>query len=115
MAHRPTAAWLTASRNSGSPPSGTPALKNRDIQFETRFGLGLPERIRVDLDAGYDSHVTRETLTWKNCDWKISPKGTYIEINHTRRWMIERTNSWHTRGFGILQIVLDRKAPVQDA
>lgn len=81
----------------------------------SRFGFHLPESIRVDLDAGYDSGVTRELLAELGCDWKISPKGTYIEINHTRRWMIERANSWHTRGFGILQVVLDRSDPVQQA
>lgn len=80
-----------------------------------RFGFLLPERIRVDLDTGYDSQVTRDLLTEKGCDWKISPKGTYIEINHTRRWKVERTNSWHTRGFGVLQVVLDRTGPVQQA
>lgn len=81
----------------------------------SRFGLHLPERIRVDLDAGYDSRATRELLTQKGCEWKISPKGTYIQINHTRRWVVERLNSWHTRGFGILQVVLDRDEPVQQA
>lgn len=81
----------------------------------SRFGFDLPEDIRVDLDAGYDSDVTRELLTELGCDWKISPKGTYIKINHTRRWKVERTNAWHTRGFGILQVVLDRTGPVQDA
>lgn len=81
----------------------------------SRFGFHLPEKIRVDLDAGYDSGVTRELLDELGCDWKISPKGTYIKINHTRRWMIERTNSWHTRGFGLLQVVLDRGEKAQQA
>lgn len=80
-----------------------------------RFGFQLPEHITVHLDAGYDSAVTRNTLTVLGCDWQISPKGTYIQINHTKRWMIERTNSWHTRGFGILQVVLDRTDAVQHA
>jgi len=80
-----------------------------------RFEFFLPEQIRVDLDAGYDSRTTRELLTEKGCGWKISPKGTYIEINHTRRWKVERTNSWHTRGFNLLQVVLDRTDCVQQA
>lgn len=80
-----------------------------------RFGFWLPQQIRVDLDAGYDSQTTRQLLEVKGCDHKISPKGTYIRINHTRRWMVERTNSWHTRGFGILQVVLDRAGAVQQA
>ena len=80
-----------------------------------RFGFFLPETIRVDLDSGYNSYVTRELLDEFGCEWKISPKGTYIEINHTRRWKVERTNSWHTRGFGLLQVVLDRAGRVQQS
>lgn len=49
------------------------------------------------------------------CGWKISPKGTCIEINHTYRRVIEGTSSWHTRGFGLLQVVLDRVDRVQQA
>lgn len=85
------------------------------LECLSRFEFFLPEAIRVDLDAGYDSHTTRDLLTEKGCEWKISPKGTYIEINHTRRWKVERTNSWHTRGFGLLQVVLDRVDRVQQA
>lgn len=90
-------------------------LLEPSLDCVSRFGCHLPEHIRVDLDAGYDSRATRELLATKGYDWKISPKGTYVEINHTRRWVIERTNSWHTRGFGILQVVLDRAEPVQQA
>lgn len=90
-------------------------LLESTLQCLGRFGFFLPETIRVDLDAGYDSGVTRELLETMGCEWKISPKGTYIEINHTRRWKVERTNSWHTRGFGLLQVVLDRTAAVQEA
>ncbi|REE04794.1 transposase [Citricoccus muralis] len=92
----------------------SPLLRPR-LEKLARFGFNLPEYIRVDLDAGYDSGVTRELLSELGCDWKISPKGTYIKINHTRRWKVERTNSWHTRGFGLLQVVLDRTGPAQDA
>lgn len=85
------------------------------LECLSRFEFFLPETIRVDLDAGYDSRATRELLAEKGCDWKISPKGTYIEINHTCRWKVERTNSWHTRGFNLLQTVLDRTDRVQHA
>lgn len=85
------------------------------LECLSRFGFFLPETMRVDLDSGYDSYVTRDLLDEFGCGWKISPRGTYIEINHTRRWAIERTNSWHTRGFGLLQVVLDRADKVQHA
>ena len=52
----------------------------------------LPARAHPDgTDPGYDPQVTRDLLSEFECDWKISPKGTFIEINHTRRWTIERT------------------------
>lgn len=85
------------------------------LECLSRFEFFLPESIRVDLDSGYDSCVTRDLLDEFGCGWKISPKGTYIEINHTRRWKVERTNSWHTRGFTLLQVVLDRADRVQQA
>ena len=85
------------------------------LECLSRFDFFLPETIQVDLDSGYDSQVTRELLAEVGCESKISPKGTYIEINHTRRWKVERTNSWHTRGFGLLQVVLDRVDRVQQA
>lgn len=85
------------------------------LECLSRFGFFLPETIQIDLDSGYDSRVTRELLAELGCESKTSPKGTYIEINHTRRWKVERTNSWHTRGFGLLQVVLDRVDRVQQA
>ncbi|GAA1866458.1 IS5 family transposase [Brevibacterium marinum] len=85
------------------------------VECLSRFGFFLPERIRIDLDSGYDSQVTRNLLSEFGCEWRISPKGAFIEINHTRRWTIERTNSWHTRGFRLLHVVLDRVDRVQHA
>ncbi|TLP90229.1 IS5 family transposase [Nesterenkonia salmonea] len=90
-------------------------LLESSLECLSRFGFHLPERIRVDLDAGYDSKKTRDTLDRLGCEHRISPKGEFIKINHTRRWKVERVNSWHTRGFGLLQVVLDRSAPVQQA
>ncbi len=80
-----------------------------------RFGFHLPHRITVHLDSGYDSRVTRNLLTELGCGWRITPKGAFLPINHTRRWVVERTNSWHTRGFKSLAIVTDRRAVVQAA
>lgn len=90
-------------------------LLESSLECLSRFGFNLPERIRVDLDAGYDSKKTRDTLERLGCEHQISPKGEFIKINHTRRWKVERVNSWHTRGFGLLQVVLDRGAAAQQA
>ncbi|MCX5103713.1 MULTISPECIES: IS5 family transposase [unclassified Streptomyces] len=77
-----------------------------------RFELALPEQITVHLDAGYDSTVTRKLLTELGCEWRIQPKGVGIPINHTRRWVVERTNSWYSRGFNFTLSCTERRAVV---
>jgi transposase len=62
-----------------------------------RFGLALPDQITVHLDAGYDSSKTRSLLTELGCEWVISQKGFPLQAG--ARWVVERTNSWHNRGF----------------
>lgn len=78
-----------------------------------RFGFDLPEQITVHLDAGYDSRKTRDLLESLGCDWVISKKGTPLQTG--ARWVVERTNSWHTRGFRKLQICTEVRAHVIDA
>lgn len=78
-----------------------------------RFGFDLPERITVHLDAGYDSGKTRELLAALGCDWVISTKGEPLQAG--KRWVMERTNSWHNRGFKKLAICTERRARVIDA
>lgn len=80
-----------------------------------RFDLALPEQIRVHLDAGYDSKVTRELLDELGCEWQIQPKGEVVPINHTRRWVVERTNSWYSRGFNFTAICTERRVAVINA
>lgn len=82
-------------------------------RFETRFGVGLPERITVHLDAGYDSKRTRELLAELGCEARISQKGFPLQAG--ARWVVERTNSWHNRGFKKLHICTERRGLVIDA
>lgn len=79
----------------------------------SRFGFHLPQRITVHLDAGYDSGKTRTLLTELGCEWVISTKGEPLQAG--ARWVVERTNSWHTRGFKKLLICTERRARVIDA
>lgn len=79
----------------------------------SRFGYLLPEQIKVHLDAGYDSQKTRDLLTELGCDWEISTKGEPLQAGV--RWVVERTNSWHNRGFKKLAICTERKAKVIEA
>lgn len=78
-----------------------------------RFGYRLPEQITVHLDAGYDSRKTRELLTELGCGWEISTKGEPLQAGV--RWVVERTNAWHNRGFKKLAICTERKVRVIDA
>lgn len=78
-----------------------------------RFGFDLPEQITVHLDAGYDSRATRDLLDELGCDYVISKKGTPLQTG--ARWIIERTNSWHNRGFHKLHICTEVRTRVIDA
>lgn len=82
-------------------------------RFETRFGVGLPETITVHLDAGYDSRPTRGLLAELGCRARISTKGFPLQAG--ARWVVERTNSWHNRGFRKLHICTGRRTRVIDA
>lgn len=79
----------------------------------SRFGFDLPDRITVHLDAGYDSGKTRELLDTLGCQWVISKKGTPLQTG--ARWVVERTNAWHNRGFRKLQICTEVRTRVIDA
>ncbi len=82
-------------------------------RFEHRFGIGLPETITVHLDAGYDSAKTRSLLEEFGCRAKISQKGFPLQAG--ARWVVERTNSWHNRGFRKLAICTERRTHVIEA
>lgn len=79
----------------------------------SRFNGHLPEQITVHLDAGYDSTKTRALLTELDCHWQISTKGEPLQAG--ARWVVERTNAWHTRGFKKLLINTERRTTVNDA
>jgi hypothetical protein len=55
----------------------------------------LPEWISVHLDRGYDSQTTREKLKARSLDPMISEKGKPAPLQATKRWVVERTNSWN--------------------
>lgn len=54
----------------------------------------LPEPVSVHLDRGYDSNVTRQLLNERALAGVISEKGRPAPLGSTKRWVIERTNSW---------------------
>ena len=56
---------------------------------------GLPEGASVHLDCGYDSELTRERLRERALSAEISRKGKPSPLGATKRWVVERTSSWH--------------------
>ena len=56
---------------------------------------GLPEGTSVHLDRGYDSELTRERLERRGLLAEISRKGKPAPLQATKRWVVERTSSWH--------------------
>lgn len=82
-------------------------------RFDEGLGVGLPEDITVHLDAGYDSTKTRELLDELGCRGIISKKGFPLQAG--KRWVVERTNAWHNRGFKKLANCTERTARVIEA
>jgi len=74
----------------------------------------LPGDIRVHLDAGYDSQVTRDELAARNMTGKIAHKGEKAPIQASQRWPVERANAWHN-AFSRLQRCYERRELVIDA
>ena len=55
----------------------------------------LPEQMSVYLDRGYDFKSTREKLKSRGLEPMISEKGKPAPLRATKRWVVERTNSWN--------------------
>jgi transposase len=55
----------------------------------------LPKGAVVHLDRGYDSELTRERLEDRGLLAEIAPKGKPAPLAATKRWVVERTSSWH--------------------
>jgi IS5 family transposase len=55
----------------------------------------LPKRVSIHLDRGYDSKATRERLEERSLLAEIAQKGKPAPLTATKRWVVERTSSWH--------------------
>lgn len=76
-------------------PANRPDHTLLDATLDTLTLLGpLPDDPRLHLDAGYDNNPSRQVIHAHGLAAEISPKGVKTPIQHTRRWPIERTNSW---------------------
>jgi len=103
---------VVAPANRHDSPLLRPTLEKL-ARFEHHLGVGLPEQITVHLDAGYDSTKTRDLLTELGCQAVISVKGTPLQAG--ARWVVERTNAWHNRGFKKLHVCTERRTRVIEA
>ncbi len=55
----------------------------------------LLDRTSVHLDRAYDSDTTRQKLAASGLRAEISEKGKPVPVTATKRWVVERTSSWH--------------------
>ena len=74
----------------------------------------LPDEIRVHLDRGYDSGVTRHELADRQLVGRIAQKGKPAPVQAGQRWVVERTHAW-VNAFNRLQRCYERRQPVVDA
>ncbi len=86
----------------GMPPGSVVAPANRHdspllgATLDALKPLGeLPDRASVHLDRAYDSKATREKLEARGLSGEISEKGEPTPLKAGKRWVVERTNSWH--------------------
>jgi transposase len=99
---------VTAPANRHDSPLLVPTL-------EAAQELGLvPEGASVHLDRGYDSEPTRVRLLERGLVAEISRKGRPAPLNATRRWVIERTNSWQNAHKKLLWWCTERRGKVVD-
>jgi transposase len=103
---------VSAPANRQDSPLLRPTLEKLG-RFDEGLGVGLPAAITVHLDAGYDSGKTRDLLEEFGCHGVISHKGVPLQAG--ARWVVERTHSWHNRGFKKLAICTERRTRVIDA
>jgi hypothetical protein len=73
----------------------------------------MHERVSVHLDRGYDSEVTRKRLEDRGLDAVISEKGKPAPLAATKRWVVERTNSWNNAHKKLVWCT-ERRDPVID-
>ncbi len=67
-----------------------------DATLDALEPLGeLPDRASVHLDRAYDSATTRRKLAARWMVGEISEKGKPAPLEAGKRWVVERTNSWH--------------------
>jgi hypothetical protein len=73
----------------------------------SQLGGLLPAQRTCHLDAAYNGKPARQALAGLGFTAQIARLGTPAPIQATKRWPIERTNSW-MNGYGKLRRMTDR-------
>src|SRR5918994_1979607 len=82
--------FITAPANSHDSP-----LLSETLDAAAGALGGLPEDTSVHLERGYDSMATRGRLRERGLVAEISQKGKPAPLAATKRWVVERSGSWH--------------------
>jgi hypothetical protein len=77
----------------------------------SQLGGLLPDQPTCHLDAAYQGTPTRQTLTGLGFAAQVARLGIPAPIQATRRWPIERTNSW-MNSYGKLRRMTDRNPAI---
>jgi hypothetical protein len=78
-----------------------------------QLGGILPSGRTCHLDAGYHGRPTRQLLAQLGFAPQIAASGVPAPIQASRRWPVERTNSWRN-DYGKLRRMTDRTATIVD-
>jgi IS5 family transposase len=73
----------------------------------------LPDQASVYLDRAYDSLTARRKLKARYLIGEILRKGKPAPLSATKRWVVERTNSWHNSHKKLVWCT-ERRGPVID-
>jgi|SRR5829696_2245824 len=81
---------VTAPANRHDSPLLVPTLEHASASVGAML-----DGTSVYLDRGYDSDLTRRRLEDRKLRAEISKKGKPAPLQATKRWVVQRTSSWH--------------------
>ena len=115
MGHDPSLRFYQASvvgsAGAGLPAGWTNPRQCAPSPAARRFTSHIPLEDN-DTSLPVSPRPTKNTITGDS-HWVISTKGTPLQTG--ARWVVERTNSWHNRGFKKLHICTEKRIRVIDA
>lgn len=71
----------------------------------------MPDSVKIHLDSAHLGRPVAQILDHHELTGDIAAKGIPAPIQNTKRWVVERTNSW-MNGFGKLRRCCERDGTV---